>query len=99
MAEYQITYWREFPSMVTAREGRRNTAKAQLGQRFMLAIDEAAMRLNLSGTDAYLEQWRKSAWETREGDPETVAQAVAQELEAEYPQARLLTMLRELNQA
>ncbi|MFN8487758.1 MAG: virulence factor [Caldilineaceae bacterium] len=99
MAEYQITYWREFPSMVTAREGRRNTAKAQLGQRFMLAIDEAAMRLNLGGTDAYLDQWRKSDWQTREGDPEAVAQAVAEELEAKYPQERLLQMLRELKQA
>jgi len=99
MAEYQITYWREFPAMVTAREGRRNTAKAKLPQRFEIVIDEAAMRLNLTGTDAYLEEWRKDEWQTREGDPETVAQTVAKEVEAAYPQERLLKMLRELNES
>ena len=97
MAEYQITYWRDFPSMVTAREGRRNTAKAELPQRFQIVIDEAAMRLNLIGTDAYLEEWRKAAWQAREGTPEEVVQTIAQELETEYPQSRLLGMLRELN--
>lgn len=96
MAEYQITYWRDFPSMVTAREGRRNIAKAELSQRFQIAIDEAAMRLNLIGTDAYLEQWHKEEWQLRDGAPEAVAQAVAKELEAEYSQERLLKMLREL---
>lgn len=98
MAEYQITYWRDFPSMVTAREGRRNTAKAELPQRFQIAIDEAAMRLNLIGTDAYLEEWRKDAWQPRDGTPEEVAQVIALELETAYPQGRLLGMLRELNQ-
>ena len=98
MAEYQITYWRNFPAMVTAREGRRNTSKAELPQRFQLAIDEAAMRLNLIGTDAYLEEWRKEGWQARDGTPEEVAQAVAKELETEYPQARVLDMLREIKQ-
>ena len=97
MAEYQITYWRDFPAMVTAREGRRNTAKAKLPQRFEIAIDEAAMRLNLTGTDAYLEEWRKDEWQMRDGEPEAVAQAVAQEIETDYPQGRLLEMLRTLN--
>ena len=44
MSEYQITYWRDIPSMVMAREGD-DTARAQLAQRFQEAIDEAAMRL------------------------------------------------------
>ena len=99
MAEYQITYWRNFPSMVTAREGRRNTSKAELSQRFQIAIDEAAMRLNLIGTDAYLEEWRKEGWQLCDGTPEEVAQVVAKTLETEYPQARLLDMLREIKQA
>ena len=30
MAEYQITYWGEFPSMVVAREGRRDRHKIEL---------------------------------------------------------------------
>lgn len=97
MAEYQVTYWRDFPSMVTAREGRRNTAKVELAQRFQLVIDEAAMRLNMTGTDAYLEQWRRDAWQERPGTPEEVAQAVAAEVEATYPAARLREMLQALN--
>jgi 5-methyltetrahydrofolate--homocysteine methyltransferase len=96
MAEYQITYWREIPSMVTAREGRRNTAKVQLPERFQVAIDEAAMRLNMTGTDAYLEQWRRNPWQERAGAPDEVAQAIAAEVEAEYPPARLRDLLRSL---
>ncbi|MEZ4614115.1 MAG: virulence factor [Caldilineaceae bacterium] len=96
MAEYQITYWQEFPSMVTAREGRRNTAKVELDQRFQIAIDEAAMRLKLTGTDAYLEGWRRVGWQEREGTPETVAQAVAAELDAAYPPERLQAMVQNL---
>ena len=46
MSEYQITYWREIPSMVVAREGD-ETARAQLAQRFQEAIDEAAMRVGV----------------------------------------------------
>lgn len=98
MAEYQITYWRNFPAMVTAREGRRNTAKAELPQRFQDAIDRAAMLLGMTGTDAYLEQWRKDAWQAHEGTPAEVAQAMAQALEVEYSSDRLREMLRELIQ-
>ena len=96
MAEFQITYWRTIPSMVTAREGRRNTAKVELSQRFQLAIDEAAMRLNLTGTDAYLEAWRRDPWQERAGTPQEVATAVAAETEAAFPAERLRELLREL---
>ncbi len=93
MAEYQITYWRELPSMVTAREGRRNTAKKELPPRFMVAIDEAAMRLGMTGTDDYMAQWRKGEWHARAGTPEEVAARVAAELEEEYDAARVRAML------
>lgn len=94
MAEYQITYWRDIPSMVTAREGRRNTFKVELPARFQVAIDEAAMRLNLTGTDAYIEEWRRGSWIERPGDPDALAQTVAAEVEAEYPPERVRAMLR-----
>ena len=96
MAEYQITYWKNIPSMVTARAGRRERAKAELSERFQQAIDEAAMRAGLIGTDAYLEQWRRGEWQEREGSAEEVAAAVAAELEAEYTPERLARMLREV---
>ena len=93
MAEYQITYWRDIPSMVTAREGRRNRSKVELPARFQVAIDEAAMRLNMVGTDAYLEEWRRSPWQDRAGTPDEVVQAVAAELEAEYSTAKIREIL------
>ncbi|MBI3959388.1 MAG: virulence factor, partial [Chloroflexi bacterium] len=88
------TYWKNIPSMVSAREGRRERAKAELGERFQFAIDEAAMRAGLIGTDAYLEQWRRGDWQEREGSPNDVAAAVAAELEAEYTPERLAKILR-----
>lgn len=95
MAQVQITYWRNIPAMVTAREGRKR-AKIQLPQRFQNAIDEAAMRAGLIGTDEYLEEWRRGPWEEREGSPEEVAQAVAQELEAAFPREKLRALLQEI---
>ena len=92
MAEFRVTYWRELPSLVTARDGE-HTAKAALDARFMVAIDEAAMRLGATDSDAYLEGWRLSEWEQREGTPETVVTAVARELDAEYSQERVQEML------
>ncbi len=99
MAEYQITYWRNFPAMVTAREGRRNKAKAELPVRFQVAIDEAAMRLNMIGTDAYLEQWHRADWQEQAGSPEEVATQVAAQLEADYPPSRIRALLDELGSA
>ncbi|HET6173548.1 MAG TPA: virulence factor [Gaiellales bacterium] len=92
MAEFRVTYWRDLPSLVTARDGER-TSKAPLDTRFMIAIDEAAMRLGATDSDAYLEGWRQSEWEERSGSPEAVAQAVADELESEFGEDRVQEML------
>ncbi len=94
MAEYQITYWQEIPSLVTARQGRRNRASVELSQRFQVAIDEAAMRSGMTGTDAYMEQWHRSEWSDRAGTPEEVAAAVAAEIETEYTAERIREILR-----
>jgi hypothetical protein len=99
MAEYQITYWRDIPSMVTARAGRRERAKAELPARFQEAIDEAAMRLGMAGTDAYVEAWRRGPWQEREGTPETVARAVAAQLETEYTPKRIAALVQEMKAA
>ena len=69
MTEYQITFWREFPSMVVAREGRSNRHKVQLPARFQVAIDEAAMRAGATGTDEYLDGWLRTDWQEQAGDP------------------------------
>ena len=43
---------------MTAKEGRTRAAR-ELPPRFQEAIDAAAMRAGLIGTDAYLEEWRR----------------------------------------
>ena len=92
MTEFRVTYWRHLPSLVTARDAE-HTAKASLDGRFMVAIDEAAMRLGATDSDTYLEGWRQSEWEARDGSPEEVVEAVARELDAEYDVTRVQELL------
>ncbi|HUG87025.1 MAG TPA: virulence factor [Euzebya sp.] len=54
--ELTVIWWRDIPAQVVARYGRQR-AVAELPDRFQKAIDAAAMRGGMSGTDAYLEQW------------------------------------------
>ncbi len=79
----QIVYWRDIPAQVKVKAGRVRAAQP-LTERFQEAIDAAAMRAGLIGTDDYLSQWRTDEPEEREGEPEAVAQARAAELEAAY---------------
>jgi Virulence factor len=62
LPELTVIYWRDIPAQVTASDGDRS-ARASLGERFQLAIDEAAMEAGLTGSDDYLAEWRR---ETRE---------------------------------
>jgi hypothetical protein len=84
VAEYQITYWRELPSLVVARDGD-VVAKSPLPQRFQEAIDEAAMRLGDTDADAYLAGWRRTDWTVLEGATGDVADQVAADLERQWP--------------
>jgi hypothetical protein len=95
MTEIQVTYWREIPSMVAARNGE-DTAKVQLSQRFQEAIDEAAMRLGESSADDYMAGWVRSAWEEFGHDPVEAAQLKSESLDSEWPQKRLDSYLDSL---
>jgi hypothetical protein len=93
--EYQVTYWRDLPSLVVAREGDHVT-KSQLAPRFQEAIDEAAMRLGETSSDAYLEGWVRSAWTTSDGTPTQVADRVVADLDAAWSPERLTAYLEAL---
>ncbi|HYX85624.1 MAG TPA: virulence factor [Gaiellales bacterium] len=93
MAEYRVTWWAEIPSLVTARDASGATAKVQLPDRFQEAIDEAAMRRGMAGSDAYLEQWHHDEWREDGGSAEEVAGRVAAELDAQHPPDRLAGMV------
>jgi hypothetical protein len=93
VTEYRITFWREIPTMVTARDASGTTAKAALPDRFQEAVDEAAMRQGLAGSDAYLEAWEQGPWQAAAGSPDEVAARIAAELDAAHPAERLESML------
>jgi hypothetical protein len=73
---------------VIAKAGRA-TAKRQLPERFILAIDAAAMRAGASDSDAYLAEWRRGDPTPCGDDLEAEATAAAARLEAEYDPRRL----------
>ena len=95
MTEFQVTRWRELPSMVAARSGE-ETAKVQLAARFQEAIDEAAMRLGDTGADDYLAGWERSPWTEAAGTPSEVLDRVVAELDAQWPADRIAGYLDEL---
>ncbi len=92
MAELTVIYWRDIPAQVTAKS-ESGSARVQLSERFERAIDAAAMKAGLVGSDAYLEAWRK---ETRPcgDDLEAEVAAEAARLEAEYTRDILLALTR-----
>ena len=87
MADYTVLYWQNIPSLVEAKDAT-GKHKAQLSDRFQALIDAAAMRQGLAGSDAYLEAWRRSRPQAREGSAAAVAAAVQAELEAEFDTLR-----------
>lgn len=92
MAEITIVYWRDIPAQVIAGKGRRGT-KVPLPERFEQAIDRAAMKANLVGTDAYLAEWRKGEPVSVEGDEAEAAAREAARIEAEYSPERLRALV------
>jgi FAD/FMN-containing dehydrogenase len=95
LTDYQVTYWRDLPSMVVAREGDAMT-KAALAPRFQEAIDEAAMRLGDTTSDDYLAGWTRGEWTPAEGGGPEVCDRVVAELEEEWPADRLAAYLDDL---
>lgn len=92
MAGLTIVYWRDIPAQVIVKAGRQ-AAKRQLGERFESAIDRAAMKARLRDTDSYLAEWRRAAPVACGEDLEAEAQAAAEALERDYPEARLAELV------
>jgi hypothetical protein len=88
MANLTILYWRDIPSQVVVKAGRAS-AKRELPERFIKAIDAAAMRSGAAGTDDYLAAWRRGDPVPCGDDLEAEADKAAARLEAEYDNARL----------
>ena len=93
MAKLQIIYWRDIPAQIIVSAGRKK-ARRQLDVRFEKAIDRAAIRAKLHGTDDYLEQWRRSAPVDCGDDLETAAERAAGRIEQDYPEDRVERIVR-----
>jgi hypothetical protein len=90
--ELTIISWRDIPAQVTVGKGR-SAVRAQLSERFQEAIDAAAMRAGLIGTDAYLEEWRRETRPCGDDAAAEVAAATAQ-IEQDYTNERLEQLVR-----
>lgn len=92
-ATLTVIYWRDIPAQVTATGDGGASARAQLSDRFQLAIDAAAMKAGVVGSDAYLEEWRRESRPCGD-DLEAEVAAEAARLEAEHPREVLVVLAR-----
>lgn len=92
MPELIKTYWRDIPSQVTAKAGRK-TAKVMLPAIFQEGIDRAAMRAGKGASDAYMEDWRR---DRSPCGPELqeIADAAAAELIAQHSDVYLEALVK-----
>lgn len=79
-----IIYWRDIPTQLSFGKGRK-AKKRPLADRFMVAVDKAAMLSGASDDDSYLEEWRREEIEIGDEAPEAAMERIAGELEAQYP--------------
>lgn len=94
MAELQIVWWRDIPASVQVRAGRRRKSVRELPSHFADAIDMAAMRAGMAGTDDYLDQWRRSEGVEVGDDLDAEAEAALADLVARYPRERVVAIAK-----
>ncbi|HCH24009.1 MAG TPA: hypothetical protein DE179_06905 [Oceanospirillaceae bacterium] len=82
MATLTTVMWRDIPAQVIVKQGRK-AAKQPLSERFEKAIDKAAMRAGLHGTDGYLSEWRRDSQPCGD-DLQAILEENLSRLEQEY---------------
>ena len=89
-----IVYWRDIPSQVIVKKGRLKE-KVLLDPRFQDAIDRAAMRARKHDSDAYMDEWKRVKSPLVDADDlHTIVRREARQIEAAYPDERLLQLIR-----
>lgn len=91
MAELTVISWRDIPAQVTGGTGRL-AVRVPLSGRFQEAIDAAAMRAGLHGTDGYLAEWRRTSVPC-DGDLAAAARLEAERLERTYSEDDLARLV------
>lgn len=80
-----IIKWRDIPTQVMIKKSRREVEKVMLDNRFMEAVDTAAMVGGAIDSDAYLNDWHNEVIEVADGDMVALVAAKVDELEAAFP--------------
>ena len=93
MAQRIVVYWRDIPAQVIIRRGR-ITEKRELPERFIQAVDRAAMRAGARDSDAYLAEWRRADPVACGDDLVAEADAAVADLLAAFDEARLAALVR-----
>ena len=93
MAQRIVVYWRDIPAQVIIRHGR-ITEKRELPERFIQAVDRAAMRAGARDSDAYLAEWRRADPVACGDDLVAEADAAVADLLAAYDGPRLAALVR-----
>jgi Virulence factor len=92
MANLIITYWRDIPSAVSVKIGRKEE-KRMLDNRFMEAIDMAAMRSGATESDAYLADWRRGEPVVVSDDMVAEVEKARADLESHYTQEKIKALI------
>jgi len=92
MPDITVVYWRDIPAQVLVGRGRA-AVKRPLPERFEQAIDRAAMKSGMAGTDAYLAQWRRVSGGSIDGSDAEAADAAAYRIDADYDTDRLKRLI------
>ena len=87
MATVRITYWRDIPMLVTARDGG-DEVSVPLSPAFQDLVDRVAMQEGLAGEDAYLAEWHVGPPEDAPGAAGPVAADRDRALEAGFDALR-----------
>ena len=87
MGDVTVVWWRDIPAQVLGGRGR-DATKVVLSDRFQEAIDTAATRVGLIGTEDYLAEWKREKRSVGE-DVDAAARALAERFEREFDDDRL----------
>lgn len=87
MATVWITYWRDIPVLVTARDGD-GEVTVSLSPRFQDLVDAVAMQAGLTESEQYLAEWRTGPEQEHRGPAGPAAEAVAARLEERFADVR-----------
>ena len=96
MAKITIVYWRDIPAQIIAEQGRgrnRKQFKIELGKKFIVSIDSAAMKSGAEGSDDYLSDWRKSDPEEISDNLDLEANKLKKEIEEKYSNSKLKELI------